>query len=249
MPEAEGTTDDERMGSLSLAGLTWNAPLSGDHADRLLDRLDIGPSTDLLDLGCGAGELLLRALVRAFRARGVGVDQDESQLRRGRNAAAARALADRVTFERNDATETERSAERVLCVGAAHIWGGTTGALTRLSRHVAPGGRLLFGDGFWSATPSPDALSIFGELSGSLADLVDSATGAGWRPLHVDTADLAEWDDFESTYLRGLETFALAHPDDPLASRARAHAEERRSTYLRVYRGVLGFAYLVLARE
>ena len=48
-----------------------------------------------------------------------------------------------------------------------------------------------------------------------------------------------EWDDFESRWRQGLE---LSDDDD-----ARTHAAERRSEYLEGYRGVLGFAWLVLA--
>jgi hypothetical protein len=59
------------------------------------------------------------------------------------------------------------------------------------------------------------------------------AVAAGWRLEHVDTATLGEWDSFESSWRKG---------HDP------AVAAERRREYTDVYRGRLGFCYLVLRR-
>jgi cyclopropane fatty-acyl-phospholipid synthase-like methyltransferase len=46
----------------------------------------------------------------------------------------------------------------------------------------------------------------------------------------------------------GGRVLLLANPDDPEAERVRAKADEHRKRWLRGYRGVLGFAYLTLAR-
>lgn len=44
------------------ARMHWNTPLSEEHAVLLLSRLDIRPGASLVDLGCGWGELSLRAV-------------------------------------------------------------------------------------------------------------------------------------------------------------------------------------------
>jgi hypothetical protein len=90
---------------------------------------------------------------------------------------------------------------------------------------------------------------MLGEIQPSLSALVDCSIEAGFRPLHVDTADQAEWDEFEWCTYRGLEEFALREPEDPLAPVAREMVDARRKEYLRGYRGILGFAYLILARS
>ena len=41
--------------------MRWNAPLSVEHAELLMDRLDVRPGARVADLGCGWGELLLGA--------------------------------------------------------------------------------------------------------------------------------------------------------------------------------------------
>ena len=176
------------------------------------------------------------------------MDVDRDQLERGRRAARERHLAPRVEFLEADASRCDRTADRVLCLGASHAWGGTEEALRGLRQTLSPGGRCLFGEGFWSRPPSREARELFGALSPSLSDLVKVATTWGWRAVYSDVASLEEWDAFETEYRHGLEEFARAHPEDPLAVAAGARAEARRTEYEVVYRGTLGFAYLVLER-
>jgi hypothetical protein len=110
-----------------------------------------------------------------------------------------------------------------------------------------PGGRLLFGDGYWQTEPSPQAQAIFGSLS-SLAAVVGYASALGWRVLHVSSADQREWDEFESEWRRGREEWLLDNPSGEQAETLREQLDERLQEYLSIYRGVLGFCYLVLAR-
>jgi SAM-dependent methyltransferase len=238
---------DDELNALRHARMRWNAPLSEAHAELLLDRMALGPGT-LTDLGCGWGELLLRAVARVPGLHGTGVDTDAAGLGRGRVAARERGLDERVTFTEADAATWDVPAGRVLCVGAAHAFGSSRAALDRLARVVPPGGRLLYGDGCWTAPPTPAAEEIFGADVLALADLLDAADGSGWRVLHLSNADRLEWDDFESTSRAGRQEWLLAHPADPRAAEVRAWLDERQRQYVRDYRGVLGFTYLVLGR-
>lgn len=114
---------------------------------------------------------------------------------------------------------------------------------------LCPGGRLVLGAEFWTRPPSPEALRALGieaDALGSLADLVDAAIMAGFRPLAVAEASMAEWDSFESRYAAAWERWLLANPDAPEADQVRARADAHRERWLRGYRGVLGFAYLTL---
>jgi len=61
------------------------------------------------------------------------------------------------------------------------------------------------------------------------------------------TADQREWDDFESTFRAGRQEWLLAHGDDPRAAEVRDWLDTRERQYVQAYRGILGFAYLVLA--
>jgi SAM-dependent methyltransferase len=221
--------------------LTWNAPLSDEHATLLLDRLD--PAGRIVDLGCGWGELLLRAAARG--GTGTGVDTDADALDRGRRAAAERGLS--VEFAEQPAASWHGTADRALCVGSSHAFGGTRRMLARLAE-IVPRGQVLIGDGCWPGMPTPAAHAIFGDDVLPLADLATACRDTGWQVLHLDTASQREWDDFESRHRAGQREWLLANPDDPRAAEVRERHAAREHEYLTAYRGVLGFAYLVLGR-
>jgi len=237
------------------ARMRWNAPLSAEHAGLLMDRLDLRPALRITDLGCGWGELLLQAVARSITigpsaarpVAGIGVDTDAAALSRARALARQRHLDQHVEFAQADAAAWRGTADRVLCVGASHAFGGTEPALKALAQVTVPGGRLLFGDGYWASTPSPAAIAIFGEAVPSLPQLLEACRAAGWRVIHMSTADQSEWDDFESTFRAGRQEWLLAHRDDPRAAKVRGWLDARERQYIGVYRGVLGFAYLILA--
>ncbi|WP_290059799.1 methyltransferase domain-containing protein [Amycolatopsis solani] len=235
---------DDELNALRRSRMRWNTPLSETHASLLLDRMALAGG-HLADLGCGWGELLLRAAERAPGLRATGVDTDRVSLERGRAAARERDLA--VEFAEADAATWDGPADRAFCIGAAHAFGSTKAALARLAT-VVPAGRVLYGDGFWASPPNPAALEIFGPDTLTLPELLDAAAAAGWRVLHVSTADQLEWDDFESTSKLAWQEWLLANPADPRAGEVRAWLDERQRQYVQDYRGVLGLAYLVLGR-
>jgi SAM-dependent methyltransferase len=227
MRHAPGVQDAELFAA-ARAGLTFNTPLSEDRAAALIELL--GEDGEILDLGCGRGELLLRALERRPGAVGTGVDRDEQEIAAARLAARERGLEARARFALEDVTGWERGGDVAIAIGVAHAWGGLPGMLAAL-RSLAP--RILIGDGYWARPPSEAALRGLGaepDELGSLDELLASVWASGFEVVDVQTASLDEWDAFESTWRAGLG-------DHPLA-------DERRRGYEEGYRGALGFAYV-----
>jgi cyclopropane fatty-acyl-phospholipid synthase-like methyltransferase len=233
---------DATISALAHARLTFNAPLGESRAQDLLCRVALPDGGSALDLGCGWGELLLRLTAGSATGAGDGVDTDRDALQRGRAAASQRGLADRVRFHEADAASFRPSATPsvVIAVGASHAWGGPHLALQSILNTVVANGRVLFGDGFWRRSPTEDLHRVFGDLP-DLAGLAEVAADAGFRILHVAESTVDEWDSFESDWRSGLELSADAE--------ARQLAAVRREEYLRGYRGVLGFGWLVLTPE
>jgi SAM-dependent methyltransferase len=254
-PDAEIPDDDLPV---TLTRLTFHGPLSEARAARITERLTRTEPRTVLDIGCGWGELMLRILAAVPEATGLGLDTDEGDLVRGREAANARGLSDRVTFVRESGVGTTRGpADLVLCVGASHALseaeppGHTPAALQALRRLVTPGGRVLLGEGFWQRPPADAELAAMwpGASAGEYPDLagvVDLAIEAGFRPAWIEVANSEEWDEFESGYQADEEEWLAAHPGHPKAAPLREQVDRHRSHWLRGYRGILGMAYLTL---
>ncbi|MFC7617606.1 class I SAM-dependent methyltransferase [Actinokineospora soli] len=226
--------------------LDFNAPLSSAHADRLLDRL--APLTTVVDLGCGWGELLLRAAARGATVHGV--DQDAEAIAHARAQAASRGLS--ATFEVGDAAQWTGTADVLIASGSTHIWPGTAAALTATHRLLKPGARLLIGEGFWRQEPTEAQLAAMPmqrDEYTSLAALVDLAHTTGYRLLHLSEATQDEWDDFQCRHALGWERWLHANPHHPEAPTIRTRADAHRHGWLHGWRGVLGMAYLVLQRQ
>ncbi|NJQ02273.1 SAM-dependent methyltransferase [Streptomyces zingiberis] len=242
-----------------LTRLTFHGPLSEARAGRLVERLTRHEPATVLDIGCGWGELLLRVLAAAPAATGTGLDVNAGDLARGRENALRRGLDGRVEFAEESAAGTARGpAGLVLCVGSGHalLEEGATGdaaavALRALRRLVSPGGRVLFGEGFWQRTPSEGELAALwpGATAADhhdLPGLVDAALDAGFRPEWIETANEDEWEEFESGYRADREVWLAAHPGHPSAAETRERLDRQRTSWLAGYRGLLGMAYLTL---
>ncbi|MEV6247753.1 class I SAM-dependent methyltransferase [Streptomyces sp. NPDC051742] len=241
-----------------LGGLTFHGPLSEARATRLIERLAATEPADVLDIGCGWGELLLRVLEAAPAAKGVGIDINAEDLARGRALAEARGLAGRVEFVEESALGTDRGpVDAILCLGSSQALcdpeqpHDPAAALRELRRLLRPGGRVVLGEGFWEHTPTDEELAGMwpGAATGDhfpLGDLVDLAIEAGFRPAWIETASADEWEEFESGYRYDTEVWLAAHPDHPLAAKTRERVDRQRATWLNGYRRVLGIAYLTL---
>ncbi len=110
--------------------------------DRLLDLARVGPSSRVLEIGTGWGELAIRAAARGASVRTVTLSRQQRALAARRVAAAG--LADRVSVELRDYRQVDGrydailSVEMIEAVGERY-WPAYFGALDRL---LAPGGRI-----------------------------------------------------------------------------------------------------------
>ncbi|MFF2354626.1 SAM-dependent methyltransferase [Kitasatospora sp. NPDC058115] len=231
------------------------APLCDASVAALLERA-LAPDEQgrALDLGCGRAAWLLRALGARPRWRAVGVDVDAAALTLARESAEALGVQRRLGLHHLDAREftDRRPFELVLNVGATHVFGGLLPALAAAREFLAPGGRVLVGEGFWEREPSaaaPAALGAAREDYADLATTVDRVTADGWTPVYGHVSSRQEWDDYEFSWTGTAAEWALDHPEHPDAAAVRAAAELHRAQWLHGYRGTLGFVTLLLRRD
>ncbi|MPY59946.1 SAM-dependent methyltransferase [Streptomyces spongiae] len=244
--------DRSRISALAHADHPIAAPLGDASVARLLDRALRDGAERVLDLGCGKGEWLVRAVEGRPKVEAVGVDLDGDTIAQAREGIAARGLGDRVGLHAQDASEfsSDHPFDLVLCVGATHAFGGLGPTLEAVRRHLAPGGTALIGDTFWEREPDQRTLDA-GFAADDFADLgttVDRIVADGWTPVYGHISTTEEWDEYEWSWTGTLSRWALDHSGTPDSAEAYAVAAEHRAGWLHGYRRTLGFATLLLRR-
>ncbi|MGW2331192.1 SAM-dependent methyltransferase [Streptomyces sp. NPDC001700] len=239
----------EQMSRIAHAHHPIKAPLHDDSVRGLLERGISRPDARVLDLGCGGGEWLLRALSTSPRLHAEGVDISTDALAQAREAASSLGVQERLVLHHQAAADfvSAHPFDLVLSVGAAHAFGGLLPTLAAARKHLAPGGSVLVGDGIWEGEPSPEAVEMLGDFA-DLATTLERVAADGWTPVHGHVSTRQELDDYEWACWGTLAEWALDHPDDPDSSQALATAATRRSEWLRSYRDSFGFLCLVLRR-
>jgi ubiquinone/menaquinone biosynthesis C-methylase UbiE len=243
--------DRQKLSAIAHRRHPIACPFSDHTVDTLLDQLAPADAAFALDIGCGQGEWLRRLLTRHPELRGVGIDRSSFSLEAARSQTST--LSSRLELEQADASHYVRACSRrfdlVLCAGSTHALGGYRETLLASRRLLAGPGRLLIAEAYWQRPPTEPALIALGAKASDFSDLettVETAVDAGYTPLHVATSTQDEWDEYESSWCGSLERYASDNPSDAdrdeLIETARAH----RDGYLNGYRGVLGFAALVL---
>jgi ubiquinone/menaquinone biosynthesis C-methylase UbiE len=113
--------------------------------DQLLDRADIRPGQEILEIGTGTGNLLLALARRRLDVRLTGIDPDPDALRRARRKADRARLP--IRFDRAYAGELplpSASVDRVLSSFMLHHLDDeeTARAAAEIRRVLRPGGQL-----------------------------------------------------------------------------------------------------------
>ncbi|MEU9482775.1 class I SAM-dependent methyltransferase [Streptomyces decoyicus] len=239
----------EQISRLAHAEHPIKSPLDDDSVRQLLERCLPRGDERVLDLGCGGGEWLLRALAMYPQLAAEGVDISGGDLAEARQAAVRLGVQERLVLHQREVEgfTSPQPFGLVLSVGAAHAFGGLLPTLEAARKHLAPGGHVLIGDGFWEREPSPEAVEMLGEFA-DLATTLDRVVADGWTPVHGHVSSRSELDAYEWACWGSLARWALDHPADPDSAQVLETAATRRSEWLRVYRDTWGFVSLVLRR-
>jgi SAM-dependent methyltransferase len=231
-----------------------NSPIGPARVDRLIQEMTFDVDQQVLDVGCGTGELLIR-IAEIHGVRGLGVDRDEEKIAEAKAAARRRLPAGAVEFRAEDAANLDlqsRQYDRAICLGSTHAFGLGQGAyeyaIAGLTRLVVSGGLILVGEPYWKQPPAPEYLSLLGEPVGIYRDHLENVLFAeqkGLVPLYAVTSNDDEWDDFEWAHRRRHEDSAVSEPRTPEAREALLRSRRWRDGYLRWGRSTMGFGCYV----
>ncbi|MFF2196768.1 SAM-dependent methyltransferase [Streptomyces sp. NPDC058157] len=239
----------EQLSKLAHTHHPVKSPLNDDSVARLLAHALPRGDERVLDLGCGGAEWLLRALTTHPDLRAEGVDVSKSDLTEARQKAIRLGVEPRLTLHHGKAEDftSPHPFDLILCVGSTHALGGLRPTLEAARTHLAPGGRVLIGDGIWEGTPTPEALDVLGDFT-DLPTLVDQVVADGWTPVQGHTSTRQELDDYEWSNWGTLADWALDHPTHPDSPQVLTWSTTRRTEWLHTYRTTWGFTTLILRR-
>ena len=244
--------DRDRVSAITHGDRAFHNPLDPARVAEALDRLGLGPGDRVLDIGCGAGELLV-GLAERCGCGGYGVDTSEILIEEARRRAADRAPAAALEFAALRAGDVtpDGTYAAACCVWSLHALGGLDAGLAWLARAVRAGGAVVIADGFWARPPDPAFLAALGATADELPTfegLLTTCTAAGLEPVWVATSRPEDWERYEWTLVSNGDRYVRAHPGEPLAADVRAWIDAARSRLLAPGgTDTIGFALIVLS--
>ena len=209
----------------------------------------LGAGSRHLDLASGKGEMLCQ-WSRQWGSGGVGVDISKVFLAAARARAAEFGLEAKVRFDEGDAGHYQGDGEHfdlVSCIGATWIGGGLTGTLGLMKPFLKPGGLMLVGEPFWSATPPEKAYESSGiGRDATLVGTLDRVESCGMGLVEMVLANPNTWDRYVAAQWLTVDNWLRANPTDPEADALRGWITRSRRNYLEYERPGLGWGVFVL---
>ncbi|MEV4514768.1 methyltransferase domain-containing protein [Dactylosporangium sp. NPDC049525] len=235
-----------RQHEIAEAGHRILNPFTDDKLMLLGEVCRLGPGQRHLDLACGKGEMLSR-WADVYGTVGEGVDISEVFLAAAHDRARELGVSDRVTFRHGDAAKDvpdDASYDVVSCIGATWIGGGLAGTVELLRPALRPGGLMLIGEPYWTATPPGGIPAEFAEFT-SLLGTLDRLEAAGLSLVEMVLADHDSWDRYAAAQWWTVDEWLRAHPTGPDADTMRRYLEHSRRTHLEYRREFLGWGVFV----
>jgi SAM-dependent methyltransferase len=228
-------------------------PISPARMEELMGLLDLPPRAQVLDLGCGRAELLVR-LAERYGIVGVGIDKSPYAIKRAREEAHRRPSDGQLVFFHPDGADyfaPPGTFDLAMCLGATWMFQGHRGTLQALARFVRPGGLVMVGQPYWIHRPAPEYLAAISEAEdvyGTHAENMLAGEHEGLAPLYALVSSHDDWDRYEGLQWRATARFAAANPEDPDLVELLSRVGAGRAAYLKWGRDSLGWAIYLFRR-
>jgi hypothetical protein len=223
-------------------------PTSAEKIRLLGERLGLGPSSHLLDIGSGrGGPALLLASERACRI--TCVEQSAEFAADARERARAAGVSELIEVVESDAKDfrIERAGyDAAMCLGASFAFDGLEPTVRALTEAVPARGLIAVGEPFWRMWPLPAGFeSRHSEDFLPLAQTVERFESAGVEVVSLIASSQDDWDRYESLQWLALDEWLAENPGHPQAEEFSAQGRFQRDHYLRWDRELLDWAIFV----
>ena len=238
--------DRARYSWIAHASCPFAAPVHEQAFTALVEELALAPGARVLDLGCGAAELSARIAER-WDARCVGVDLSAYNLDLARQRAARLQRGSLVVERRDLDHPPEGPWDLIVNIGAMPP-GRQVAAIRQWAALLAPGGKILVGDGYWKRAPEAAYLEALGagvEDMSDRAGVEGLAAATGLRLSRLRPSPDDEFEAYECAYRANIERWLALRPEDPDAAAMRERSAAWWQLFERYGRDTLGF-YLAL---
>ncbi len=245
--------DPWKFYDITHADHVYANPFSAARFEEIIGLLDLAPRAQVLDLGCGRAELLIR-LAERYGIVGVGIEKSPYAIKRAREESARRPHEGQLVYFHQDGGEyfaPPGSFDLAMCLGASWMFQGHRGTLAALARFVRPGGQVMVGQPFWVKEPPEEylaAMEMPRDLYESHANNVFAGEAEGLVPVYAAVSAGEDWDRYEGLQWRAAQAWAAAHPDDADVVEVLSRVNAERSAYLRWGRECLGWAVYLFRR-
>ena len=187
-------------------------PMSTTKLDELFGLLKLNPGADVLDIGCGKGEILAR-LAERYEISGVGVDLSPYFVADAEERLKERVPGAPVKILNMDGADyrPDRLFDLTMCIGASWVYQGYKGTLAALKAMTKPGGLILAGEPFWSKEPDDAYLAAGGfarDMFGTHHENVLAGESEGLFPLYTLVSNQDDWDRYETLQWYAAEKYA-----------------------------------------
>lgn len=222
-------------------------PVDTKKIEELYTLLDLKPDSNVVDIGCGKGEMLIR-LAEDYRVEGAGIDKSPYCIREAEKQRLNRVPRAGLKFLEMDGARyktTDDPADLAMCIGATWIYGGYNNTLTSLSNMAKPNGLVMVGEPFWRSDPPKDYLeseSFSRELFSTHYGNVVIGEKVGLTLAYTLVSSEADWDTYEGLHWFAASEYSLSRPKDPDLKDLLARVSKEKHSYLRHGRDVLGWA-------
>jgi len=161
---------------------------------RVLKAAELGTATNVLEVGCGVGQMALKLASKAPNAALTGIDINPFMLAQAKQRVAAAGLNSRVNIQEAsvEALPFDDGAFDRIVVESVTMFTRLDATLPELHRVLEPGGIVVDHEFMWSSAPTPFRRKLFHRQFGECvcdtpADWVARYEAAGFEDVKVVT--------------------------------------------------------------